>query len=432
MTGSDGESVREGPVVVVGGGVGGLVAAWELDRAGRRPLLLEAGPAVGGCVARHTVGGLELDSGAESFATAVPDVLVLLADLGMAEAVVTPNPVGAWVRHTAGTAPLPGASLLGIPSRPLAADVRRVLGVAGSARAAVDLVLPAAVGAAGGNSLGALVSRRMGRSVVDRLVEPIAGGVYSTDPHRLDVDAVQPRLRSALRETGSLSGAVRRLRTSAAKPGSAVGGVAGGMFTVVDELRRQLTAMGGTISCGARVQSIRQTASGWQLHIAAGDIAAGAVVLAVPGPAAATLLTGIGIDLPRASTTTSDVALVTLVVEEPALAAHPRGTGVLVSASAPGVRAKALTHATAKWAWLARRAGAGHHVLRLSYGRSDGQASGMPPGVDAPGGLGGDKAAGVDISGGLVAATDTAIADAAVLLGIPLRRESVVDSAITP
>ncbi len=390
-------------VVVVGGGVAGLVVAWELARAGRPVLVLEAGPAVGGTVARHTVAGVALDAGAESYATATPAVTDLLTDLGLAADLVLPNPVGAWVRHAAGTAPLPQATLLGIPSRPLAADVRRVLGGAGSARALLDRVLPAGVGSDAG-TLGGLVGARMGRAVVTRLVEPVAGGVYSTDPDELDVDAVQPRLRQALRDNGSLAGAVTALRSSAARPGSAVGGLAGGMYGMVQALVRGIESLGGTVSTGVPVERMRRTTDGWELATGAGAVAAADVVLAVPGPAAAALLAGVGIAVPAASTDTSDVVLVTLVVDHPGLDAHPRGTGILVSSHATGVTAKALTHATAKWDWLARRTGPGRHVLRLSYGRG---------GQPLPAGL-----------------VDLAVADSATLTGVPLTAGAVVGSDV--
>ena len=58
------------------------------------------------------------------------------------------------------------------------------------------------------------------------------------------------------------------------------------------------------------------------------------------------------------------------MIDAPALDAHPRGTGVLVAAGTPGVTAKALTHVSAKWEWVAEAAGAGRHVIRLSYGRA--------------------------------------------------------------
>ncbi len=399
-------------IVVVGGGIAGLVTAWELARAGLRPELLEAGPTLGGCIARHTVAGLDLDAGAESYATATPAVQNLIRELGLGSRIVAPNPVGAWVRHARGTAPLPTAALLGIPARPLAADVRRVLGLAGSARASLDRLLPRGVGTADGPaaSLGGLVGRRMGRTVVDRLVEPVAGGVYSTDPDELELDAVQPRLRAMVREAGSLAGAVRRLR-GGDRPGSAVGGLSGGLFTLVEALQQAITAFGGTVSAGTAVTAIRPDEGGWIVRTATGPRPTARVVLAVPGSAAAKLLAGAGIQLPPAAT--SDVLLVTLVVQHAGLDAQPRGTGVLVSRHASGVGAKALTHATAKWAWLAETAGPSRHILRLSYGRGD---QGSPAGV-------GRATADTNL-------VDQALADATVLTGIRLDRSSLLDSDV--
>ena len=130
--------------VVVGGGVAGLVAAHELARAGLRTLVLEGRDAPGGAVRGHTVGGLRLDAGAESYATRGGTVAALLAELGLTAAVRTPEPRGSWVHLPHGDGPLPRTGLLGIPADPWAADVRRTLGLAGSLRASLDLVLPPA------------------------------------------------------------------------------------------------------------------------------------------------------------------------------------------------------------------------------------------------------------------------------------------------
>ena len=401
-------------VVVVGGGIAGLVVAWELARAGRRPVVLESSSSVGGCVARHTVGGLDLDSGAESYSLATDAVTVLLGVLQLAGAITAPNPVGAWVRHAAGAAPLPAAALLGIPARPLAADVRHILGPLGAARAALDRVLPARIGAEDGTSLGALVRRRMGRAVVDRLVEPVAGGVYSTDPDELDVDAVAPRLRAALRSTGSLAAAVALLRGGAAKPGSAVAGLTGGMFTLVLTLEGEIVRLGGRLRLNAPVSALAETSEGWSVRTAAGTFSCTDLVLAVPGPVALALLAGVLPSAPGASTTSdsaalalsSDVLLATLVVRQPALNSFPRGTGVLVSRAAGGVTAKALTHATAKWTWLAAAAGPDRHVLRLSYGRG---AEPLPAASDL---------------------LPLALADAAALTGVPLLPRHLQEGAV--
>ena len=388
-------------VVVIGGGIAGLVTAWEMARAGRSVAVLEAGPSVGGCIARHRVAGLDLDAGAESFAIATSAVIDLIDELGLSERVVSPNPVGAWVRHAHGSAPLPTDSLLGIPAHPMARDVRRVLGPVGAARAALDLLLPGRAGA-GANTLGGMVRARMGRVAVDRLVEPVAGGVYSTDPDDLELDTVQPRLRAAMADTGSLAAAVRRLRSTAARPGSAVAGVDGGLFTLVEALSAEIERHGGRINTDSAVTSLTRTHDDWL--VTAGDfrLAAENVVLAVPGGAIGRLLSELDISVPVTTADTSTVRLVTLVVQNPSLGANPRGTGILVSRHAAGVTAKALTHATAKWAWLADAAGAGRHVLRLSYGR-------------------GDETLPEDL-------LDVALRDASALLSVGLDRSHLIDS----
>ena len=174
---------------MIGGGIAGLVAALDLARAG--PAAGRAGgrrPRSAEWCRAHRVGGLTLDAGAESFATARPAVTDLIAELGLADGSSLPNPVGAWVRHRAGSAPLPATGFLGIPGRPWAADVRRVIGLPGVAalRGWTPCCRPGP-GCRTGRRLGGVVRSRMGRRVLDRLVEPVAGGVYAADPDTLEV-----------------------------------------------------------------------------------------------------------------------------------------------------------------------------------------------------------------------------------------------------
>ena len=364
--------------VVVGGGVAGLVAARELAHEGLRTLVLEERDTVGGAVAGHTVAGLRLDAGAESYATRGGTVAALLGELGLTDRVRTPEPLGAWVHLPHGDGPLPRTGLLGIPADPWAA--RRTLGLVGTARASLDLVLPATAP----TSLGDLVRRRMGARVLDRLVRPVVGGVHAADPDDLAVDAVAPGLPDALRrERGSLARAVRSLRASA-PAGSAVQGVAGGMHVLVDALVADLEAHGGTVRTGATVASLNdERADRW--------------VLATPS---AIDLLGLTVGRPDPG---AQVTLVTLVLDAPALDAAPRGTGVLVARESTDVTAKALTHATAKWAWLAQAAGPGRHVVRLSYGRV---GQDVRPDVDG------------------------ALRDASVLLGTRLSSDQLVGHAV--
>jgi oxygen-dependent protoporphyrinogen oxidase len=169
--------------LVVGGGISGLLAARELARAGLHTTLLEAAEAWGGCVGRHDVAGLTLDSGAESFATRSTAVADLAAELGLGGHIVAPRPGGAWVQLPAGPRELPKTGVLGIPANPWDPEVRRSLGLAGSLRASLDKLLPASVGTtAEVSSVSALVRARMGRRVLERLVEPVVAACIRLTP----------------------------------------------------------------------------------------------------------------------------------------------------------------------------------------------------------------------------------------------------------
>jgi protoporphyrinogen/coproporphyrinogen III oxidase len=344
--------------------------------AKRRVVLLEASDRLGGQVRRVDVAGVSTDAGAESFATRGGVVARLATEIGLGAELVSPIESPAWLYRGDGTAiALPATSLLGIPGVPLAADVIGAIGTPAAMRAELDIMIPATVGAKS-TSLGALVRRRMGRRVLEGLVDPVVRGVHSTSADDLPLDRAHPGLRAALLREGSLSHAVLSLRERAAA-GSQVGGIRGGMARLADELTADLELFGVDVRLGARVDPEAVSPD------AVGDVR-GAVTLATAPP----------------SSTDRRVTIVLLAVDQPALDVAPRGTGLLVAAGAPGVRARALTHLTAKWEWMRERA-EGRHLLRLSY-----------DGHDIPDPL------------------ETARADASTLLGIDVG--AVVDGAVVP
>ncbi|MFE4198592.1 protoporphyrinogen oxidase [Paenarthrobacter sp. NPDC056912] len=410
------------PAVVVGGGISGLVAARELAMSGNSVIVLEASDAWGGCVGGHVVAGLGLDSGAESFATRSTAVADLAREVGLGDAIVAPHPGGAWVQLPNGPQELPKTGVLGIPANPWDPEVRRSLGFAGSLRASIDRWLPASVGTSSEvTSVSALVRARMGQRVLDRLVAPVVGGVHSADPALLDVDMIAPGLRAGLRKHGSLAAAVAAQRrvaqgktsagAGAAKAGSAVAGLKGGMNTLVTALVADLRERGVELLTGKRAEDIVKTDGGWRITAGESTYDAGRLVVALDGPAAIGLLEKSMPELSGLRPAPGPlVSLVTIVVDLPELDGRPRGTGILVAPQTPGIKAKALTHATAKWDWLAEEAGPGTHVLRLSYGRReeiDAGAADLVMDDDA-----------------LLAA---ALEDASVLLTVPVSRTDIVD-----
>lgn len=338
--------------------------------AGRSVQLLEASDHLGGTIASHRVGGIDLDAGAEAFAIRGGTVAALATELGLASQLVDPASQGAWLFPVQGPAvPLPATALLGIPGTPLAADVIAVVGQGAALRAQLDALIPALY-ARKSLTLGRLVRRRMGSGVLERLVAPVVQGVYSLHPDDLPVDRVGG-LRGAYEKAGSLAAAVRDLRESA-PGGAAVQGIRGGVNRLVTELAADLETYGVAVKLGRRVSAKQLEALGNRAIVAAPGLLA-----PVDG---------------------RKVVLATLVLDAPQLHDSPRGSGVVVAPGAAGIHARSLIHSTAKWEWLRERA-EGRHVVRLTY---DAEPANL---------------------------AETARADAAALLGVELTPDSVVDVA---
>lgn len=395
-------------VAVVGGGVAGLVAALDFAKLGFRVTVLEASAQPGGVLRGAEVAGLSVDVGAESYATRGGTVRALIDELGIGDEVVTPAAGGAWVAGLPGgrAAPLPRGGVLGIPENPFDPSVRRVIGWSGAWRAYLDrLRPPLTIGH--DRSLGHLVRSRMGEAVLDRLVAPVTSGVYSARPDDIDVDLAAPGLNAALTRAGSLSGAVGDVRgRSTGTPGSAVAGLRGGMTRLVRALVARLEELGVQVRTDAAVVALERDGDLWSLTIGEERLEADLVVVATTEDEARRLLTPVVPALEPMTTAPPVVEIITLVVHEPRLDTPPRGTGVL---TVPGsYRAKALTHASAKWEWIADAAGPGVHVVRVSFG-----AQGEDP---ATGQLTDDAAAAL------------ALDEASALLGIRLDPASVQGS----
>lgn len=244
--------------LVIGGGIAGLSAAWQLSQDGLKPLLVEARGYLGGLIAPGYIGPVQVDLGAETFVPRGVETAQMVAALGLealapsgdgARLFLPPNRANGESRWRLWR--FLRDAYLGIPADPSADDVVAVLGAKAAQRAAQDRHLGSEVGqGAEGETLAGFVAARMGQAVVDRLVRPIVAGIYTCDPADLATDTVTPGLRQATREHGCLADAVAFLLARSRK---ATGGrsvdkcVRGGMFQLTATLSQAITTAGGTV-----------------------------------------------------------------------------------------------------------------------------------------------------------------------------------------
>ncbi len=356
--------------VVVGGGVSGLFAALRLHEAGLEVTVLEAGTRFGGKLAPVRVGDLVLDGGAESLLARRPEAVGLVETLGLAARRTTPTAVSPRVLVEGEPRRLP-PSLQGIPTDPAALRPLLTPDAAAYAEQEADREAPPL---AHDVTIGSYVDERFGREVTDRLLEPLLGGVYAGRSRALSFEAVAPGLYAAARAGGSLAGHAR----AALRPGAGpvFAGLVGGVHGVVDALVTRLADAGVELRTTSTATGLRRAGDRLVVTTPTGDVAADAVLLAVPAPAAARLLAGLAQGLPTAPVLTelaevpyASVAVVTMLVR----GLVPTDSGLLVPpGELPSV--KALTYSSAKWAWVGEevRAAYGEDVaaLRASVGRA--------------------------------------------------------------
>ncbi|MFE1560134.1 protoporphyrinogen oxidase [Streptomyces sp. NPDC058734] len=361
-------------VIIVGGGISGLAAAWEL-RGAADVTVLEAGPRIGGKLRTGTLAGIRVDEGAESLMALRPEAVELASAVGLGDALCDPARAAATVWTGGALRPLPPGHVMGIPADPAALAGTGLLSAEGLDRVEREETVPA-VPVTGDCSVTEYLAARLGPEAVDRLVEPLLGGVYAGRADRLSLRAAMPRI-AALAERGEpLLPALRRMRAAAAARAAgpapaAVRGVSGGTALFPRAVAR---ASGARILTGTAARSLeRLPGDRWRIAAATADgpltLEADAVVLAVPAFAAAELLRPHSplareelAGVPYAST-----AVVTLVYSRSRAQTLPEGNGFLVP-PADGHTLKAASFLSNKWAWL-RDAAPAEFVVRASVGR---------------------------------------------------------------
>jgi protoporphyrinogen/coproporphyrinogen III oxidase len=355
-------------LVVVGAGITGLAAAFEWRR--RRPddeiVVLEAGDRIGGKLHRIELAGHWYDTGPEAVLARVPEAVRLVEDLGLADQLVSPATTQASVVLPDGRHPLPAGTVLGVPAS--ADGLEGFLSPDGVARVRAEASLPP-VRLDGDVAVGGLLRERLGDELVDRLVEPLLGGVYAGRADELSLAATMPALAAELPSAGSVLAAAAASRDAGARSrGDDDGPVFATVRDGIGALPAALVAASGAlVRLRTPAHGVRRTAIGFELSV--GPVAApelltaDAVIVTAPAQKAARLLAGVA---PGAVEPLQGIPYASMAVVAMAFPAQDgaAGSGLLVP-PVTGRLVKGVTVSSAKWSHLAGDA----LLVRSSVGR---------------------------------------------------------------
>jgi oxygen-dependent protoporphyrinogen oxidase len=298
-------------IAVIGGGIAGLAAAHrlqELGAAGRLEielLLLEAGARLGGTVATERTDGFVIEAGPDSFISEKPWALDLCRRLALSERLVRTRDDHrrTFVVRDGRLHPLPEGFLLLAPTRLWPLALSGLFSWSGKLRMALDLVLPRGPARAD-ESLGSLVTRRLGREALERVAQPLVGGIYTADPDRLSLAATMPRFLELERRHRSLILGMRRAERARrrAERGSVAGDESGARWSLFVSLAEGMQGLVDTLAArlppdaarlGAPVSAVVRADGGRGFRVALADgvgLAVDGVVLATPAHVSARLL----------------------------------------------------------------------------------------------------------------------------------------------
>lgn len=377
-------------VVVIGGGISGLAAAWELSGGADGPTpetprveLIESSERLGGSLATCAFAERTIDLGPDGFLARRPEAVELVRELGLGDELEAIAASGAWLWSLGALHELPKDLALGLPTR-----LRTVLdfdGLTWRARLAArrDAYLPKHLKVGEDATIGSIVRTKLGRELAYRFVEPMVGGIQAGRIDELSARSVFPPLYDAARRGGSLMKAMRPVggQTAVAAEGAAMGpmfySLARGVGSLPTELVSRLVERGTVVRRGVAATAIRRTPAGrypLEVDTARTTTPANAVVLATPAPVVATLVGAYDSALAELGEIASaDAAMVTFALARGEIELPEEGTGVLVPLETPwrdgeSMMVTAVTFLDRKWPRLARQDDV---VLRAHVGRSD-------------------------------------------------------------
>lgn len=369
-------------LVVVGGGISGLAAVYRLQELKRERnlrieiILLEAGQRLGGAIATERVGDFLVEAGPDSFITEKPWALGLCERLGIKSRLVSTNSTSRtiYVVHNGSLQPLPEGFFLLAPTRFAPVITTPLFSWRGKLRMAAELFLPRGQ-VNGDESLASFVRRRFGQEVLERVAQPLIGGIYAADPEKLSLRSTMPRFLEMERASRSVIYAMwkgQRSRTRNAQRGSGARWslfvtLFGGMQELVDAIAGQLPT--GTVHFDSGVSSLEweAAAGSWLITTRGAEkLKADGIILATPSYGSAEMLSSIAPALSRelAAIPYSSAATVSLAYRRDQIPHRLDGFGIVV----PAVEARKIIACTFSSIKYPGRAPDGHLLLRVFVG----------------------------------------------------------------
>jgi oxygen-dependent protoporphyrinogen oxidase len=377
--------------VVIGAGIAGLAAAWELTGGADGPgdeaprvEVVEASDEVGGTLATTSFAGRTIDLGADGFLARRPEATARADELGLHEQLEAVASSGASIWLHGALYELPTGLVLGVPTS--SAMVRSVRGLSWRARAHArrDELLPKRLSVGEDVTIGEILRAKLGDELTYQLIEPMIGGIQAGRVDELSATSVFPALVDAARKGGSLMKALASIGPATPGPSSPTPVTGPLFYSLLDgvgslptELTRQLRARGVVVRTGAAVTALRRSPSGaypWEVDTANTTTAANAIVVATPAPVTAELTGRFDPALAALGFVHyASAAMVTFSVPRSQVNLPPSGTGVLVPlgttwAGEGTMMVTAITLLDRKWPHLARE---GDALVRAHVGRSD-------------------------------------------------------------
>ena len=377
--------------VIVGGGIAGLSAAWELtggangpDENSPRVEVIEASDHLGGALVTTSFAGRTIDLGADGFLARRPEAVTLVRELGLEDQLEAINASGASIWLNGALDVLPEGLVLGFPAYSKTLKSMRGLSWRAKLAARRDEWMPRRLSVGNDATIGTIARTKLGRELTYQFIEPLIGGIQAGRIDDLSARSVFPPLLDAARKGGSLMKAMRP--SGPVNPGPAAQTVTsgpafysllGGVGSLPVELARHLHERGVVLRTGVGVSAVRRTPSGiypWEVDTPTTSTLANAVIFATPAPVVAKLVGDIDPNLERLRAIPSaGAAMVSFNLARSEITLPEKGTGVLVPLgthwSGEGtMMVTAVTFLDRKWPRLTRE----HDVvLRAHVGRID-------------------------------------------------------------